>query len=283
MKEKTQKGDIDLNFKTDLSGLDIQVFASRQEMGTAAGAAVEATIERLLTENGREDIRMIFAAAPSQRELLNYLSQSSKIDWSRIIAFHMDEYVGLPKNAPQSFGNFLSTHLFNKVRFKEVHLIDPFMESAEGKNSGGKKSPPGFINREIKRYAGLLTAKPIDIVCLGIGENGHIAFNDPPVADFKDPEVMKLVELELSCRQQQVNDGMFAGLKDVPKSALTLTIPTLLQGQYLFCVVPGSSKQKAVFNTLYAPIQEDCPATILRKHVNCRFYFDHASYGLISR
>lgn len=251
--------------------LDIQVFEFREDMGAAAGAEVEATIEKLLME--KQEIVMIFAAAPSQAELLGYLSRSSKIDWSRVVAFHMDEYIGLPKSAPQSFGNFLSTHLFNKVHFKEVHLLSTEDEL------GGKRD----IELEIERYGRLLTAKPIDIVCLGIGENGHIAFNDPPVADFNDPAVIKIVELDSACRQQQVNDGMFASLAEVPKRALTLTIPTLLKAEYLFCVVPGITKQRAVYNTLYAPVTKACPATILRRHPRCKFYFDKASYGLAVR
>jgi len=252
--------------EAEQSTLDIQVFDRREDMGAAAGAAVEATIERLLTK--KREIRMIFAAAPSQVELLAYLRKSSKIDWSRIVAFHMDEYIGLPQNAPQSFGNFLSAHLFDKVCFKEVHLMDTAGDS-------------DTIGQKAGRYGGLLTAAPIDIVCLGIGENGHIAFNDPPVADFNDPEVIKTVLLDNACRQQQVNDGMFPALEEVPQKALTLTIPALLKGEHLFCVVPGTSKQRAVYNTMYAPVAEACPATILRRHPRCKFYFDKAAYSLV--
>lgn len=252
--------------EVEKSTLDIQVFDSREQMGAAAGAAVEAAIEKLLRE--KQEIRMVFAAAPSQSELLAYLRKSSKIDWRRIVAFHMDEYIGLPQNAPQSFGNFLSTHLFNQVPLKQVHLMD-----TEGDLDR--------VHQNASRYGELLTAAPIDIICLGIGENGHIAFNDPPVADFNDPEIIKTVVLDDACRKQQVNDGMFPTLEEVPQKALTLTIPALLKGGYLFCVVPGTSKQRAVYNTIYAPVAEACPATILRRHPRCKFYFDKAAYSLV--
>ena len=241
----------------------IHVFPSRDEMGHQAGKDVESQIEELLRY--KESIRMIFAAAPSQNELLNYLSSSEKIDWQRIIAFHMDEYLGLDINEPASFGTFLNQHIFGKVRLKEVYFIDG-------------KAP---TEDEIKRYSELITKAPVDIVCLGIGENGHIAFNDPPVADFNDPKTMKLVKLDEKCRVQQVNDKCFETLDEVPKEAFTLTIPTLMKADFLFCVVPGKTKQEAVYNTLKGPVSTNCPASILRQHPNCQFYFDEDSYHLV--
>jgi glucosamine-6-phosphate deaminase len=246
-------------FKVDK--LEVAVYPSRQEMGEQAGKDVEARILELLEQ--KDEIRMIFAAAPSQNEVLAYLRQSERIPWEKITAFHMDEYIGLDENAPQRFANFLKEHLFDRVNLKSVHLIQ------------GDQDPQA----ECKRYAALLAEKPIDIVCLGIGENGHIAFNDPPVADFDDPEVVKVVELDHACRQQQVNDGCFASLDAVPKQALTLTIPTLMAGEHLFCVVPGPSKHEAVAATLNNEVSTRCPATILRQHPHCKLYLDHASYG----
>jgi len=228
-------------------------------MGQAAGSAVEERINTLLSE--RDELRMVFAAAPSQNEVLAYLAQSDQIDWSRIVAFHMDEYIGLPADAPQRFANFLREKLFDQVSFKAVHLIN------------GDDNP----EQECQRYADLLAERPIDIVCLGIGENGHIAFNDPPVADFDDPKRVKVVELDTRCRQQQVNDGCFAALDAVPNQAITLTIPTLISGKHLYCVVPGPTKREAVDNTLNGPISTDCPASILRTHQNCQLYLDAES------
>lgn len=248
-------------FEQTVDSLKVKVFHDRRALGAAAGAEVAARIKQLLSE--KQSIRIIFAAAPSQNELLTYLSEDESIDWSRITAFHMDEYNGLPLNATQKFSRFLSEHLFDQVKPSTVHLIDSSNESDE----------------ECRRYGELLLQAPIDIVCLGIGENGHIAFNDPPVADFKDPQVIKVVELDDACRQQQVNDGCFSSFEEVPTHALTLTIPTLLSGSHLFCVVPGPTKRKAVERTLDGPVSKECPSTILRNHPDCTLYVDRDSYG----
>lgn len=241
--------------------LKVNVYANRRDLGTSAGRAAAAKIKELLEAKG--SIRMIFAAAPSQNEFLETLAADPDIDWSRITAFHMDEYIGLPNDAPQKFSRFLSERLFDVVKPGRVHLIDSSSQ----------------IEAECHRYGELLREAPIDIVCLGIGENGHIAFNDPPVADFEDPLTVKPVELDDECRQQQVNDGCFGTFDDVPTHALTLTIPTLMSGAYLYCMVPGPTKRAAVNRTLNGPISTDCPSTVLRRHPNCTLYVDRDSYG----
>jgi glucosamine-6-phosphate deaminase len=241
--------------------LRVKVYANRKAMGTAAGTEAAETIRKLLNE--QEKVRIVFAAAPSQNEFLETLSREEGIDWSRITAFHMDEYIGLPNDAPQKFSRFLCDRLFDLVKPGEVHLID----SANG------------IEQECKRYGELIKAAPIDIVCLGIGENGHIAFNDPPVADFSDSQVIKPVELDDMCRQQQVNDGCFTDFASVPSYALTLTIPAIASGAHLFCMVPGPTKRNAVNGTLHGEITTECPASILRKHPDCTLYLDKESYG----
>ncbi|MBO0796129.1 MAG: glucosamine-6-phosphate deaminase [Ktedonobacteraceae bacterium] len=245
--------------------LQVQVYNNRQALGAAAGQDVAAAMRHLLSKQDR--IRMIFAAAPSQNEFLQTLSQETGIDWSRVSVFHMDEYLGLSLDAPQRFGRFLSERLFDKVRPGQVHLIDS----------------TNALEAESKRYSDLLAAAPIDIVCLGIGENGHIAFNDPPVADFHDPLPVKPVELDTASRQQQVNDGCFDTVAAVPTHALTLTIPALLSGKALFCMVPGQTKRHAVQQTLGGPIDTVCPATILRQHPRCTLYVDRDSYGIVER
>lgn len=241
--------------------LKVNVYANRQDLGTSAGRAAAATIKELLGK--QERIRMIFAAAPSQNEFLETLAADPDIDWSRITAFHMDEYIGLPNDAPQKFSRFLCDRLFDRVKPGQVHLIDS----------------SSSIEAECKRYGELLREAPIDIVCLGIGENGHIAFNDPPVADFDDPHTIKAVELDDACRQQQVNDGCFPTFGDVPTHALTLTIPALMSGAHLYCMVPGPTKRNAVTRTLNGPISTECPSTVLRRHADCTLYVDRDSYG----
>ena len=239
---------------------NIHVFPNKTKTGEAAGKDIEACIVKL--QKVKDSIRIIFAAAPSQDSMLNYLTKSKLIDWGKIIAFNMDEYIGLKPNAPELFSSYLDTNLFSKVTVKENNTINI--------HNG--------ISEEINRYIALLSSNPIDIVCLGIGENGHIAFNDPPVADFNDPEIIKVVELDDACRIQQVNDGCFDTFEEVPKKAITLTIPTLLNAANLFCVVVGSKKSEAVKNTLSGSISTSCPASILTKHPNCKFYFDDKAF-----
>ncbi len=231
----------------------------RAALGAAAGEAVAELVRRLLA--AQSEVRMVFAAAPSQRETLATLVRAAGIDWGRVTAFHMDEYVGLPPAAPQRFGRFLEDHLFGLVRPGRVHFLDGGAEPAA----------------ECRRYAALLAAAPIDVVCLGVGENGHVAFNDPPVADFHDSLAVKPVALDAACRRQQVNDGCFAALDDVPTHALTLTIPSLMAGRHLVCAVPGPTKRAAVARLLSGSIGTDCPATILRTHPDCTLHVDRDS------
>ncbi|MCR4264554.1 glucosamine-6-phosphate deaminase [Nitratireductor sp. ZSWI3] len=225
-------------------------------MGAAAASAVaEAMTARL---QDRDGIRMIFASAPSQSSMIDQLRSTAGIDWSRVTAFHMDEFIGLAPEAPQRFANWLDRHLFHDLPFRAVHRIDP---------GAAPKA-------EARRYAALLDEAPIDFVCLGIGVNGHIAFNDPPIADFDDPLDVKEVELDAVCRRQQFDDGGFESLDDVPRSALTLTIPRLLRADRLFCIVPGAHKKEAVRQALHGPTTTACPASILRRHADCTLYLD---------
>ncbi len=248
--------------KKDL--LTVNIYDSRDEMGKAAGADIKACILKLLET--KETINMIFAAAPSQNEVLASLAEDKEIPWNRVNAFHMDEYIGLSADAPQGFGNFLKNAIFGRAPFKSVNYINISATDAEA---------------ECARYSALLEANPTDIVVMGIGENGHIAFNDPPVADFKDTKKVKPVELDEICRQQQVNDGCFATINDVPKMAITLTCPTLFSGDYLFCIVPAPTKANAVKATVCGEIGEACPATILRRHENAILYLDPDSSSLL--
>ncbi|MBR6772449.1 MAG: glucosamine-6-phosphate deaminase, partial [Clostridia bacterium] len=226
-------------------------------------ADISAKIKEYISQ--KEEINMILAAAPSQNEVLESLVADGTIEWGRINAFHMDEYIGLNRDAPQRFGNFLAEHIFDRVDFKTVNYI-------ESDNT---------IEAECKRYSELLRSHPIDIVVMGIGENGHIAFNDPPVADFCDEALIKPVELDEICRNQQVNDGCFASLDDVPKYALTLTVPMLMSARDLFCIVPAPTKAWAVKETLTGQIDEHCPATALRTHDSAKLYLEPDSASLL--
>ena len=248
-------------FKADL--LSVNIYDTRKNIGVAAAADIAACIKKLLAE--KEEIYMIFAAAPSQNEMLEALVADPEIQWNKVHALHMDEYVNLPADAPQGFGNFLRRAIFDKVPFASVNLI--------GTDSDSEAT--------CARYDAFLTEHPVDIVCMGIGENGHIAFNDPHVADFNDPLKIKKVDLDQKCRQQQVNDGCFQSIDQVPTHALTLTIPTLYNVENVFCVVPAPSKAEAVKNTVTGPISEVCPASILRRHANAILYVDADSSALL--
>lgn len=239
--------------------LHVRVYANRDAMGQAAAEAVAERLRRILRERGRG--RVVFAAAPSQNEFLAALRQAPGIAWERIVAFHMDEYVGLPYDAPQRFATFLRERILD-LPFAKVNYLDG-------------NAPD--IDAECARYATLLREAPLDIVCAGIGENGHMAFNDPHVADFQDTVWVKLVTLDEVCRQQQVHDGAFEHIDQVPTHALTLTMPALMSADHISCVVPGPTKAAAVANTLRGPISEACPATIMRRHPSAVLHLDLAA------
>ncbi len=244
--------------------LDYIAFETRTEMGEYSAKEAAKEINRQIAEKG--EINMIFAAAPSQNDFLKALIADTSIDWTKIHAFHMDEYIGLAADAPQGFGNFLKNAIFGRVPFASVDYIDCTAKDPEA---------------ECERYSALLNANKCDIIIMGIGENGHIAFNDPHVADFNDKKTVKVVSLDETCRMQQVNDGCFASIDDVPKFALTLTIPTLVAAESVFCIVPAKTKANAVKRTLCGDINEECPATILRRHDNATLYLDNDSSALI--
>lgn len=237
----------------------VRRFDSRAELGTAAAADIAGAMRRALARPG--PVRMVFASAPSQAETLTALVDAPGIDWSRVQAFHMDEYIGLSPDAPQRFGRWLRAQLLDRVPVGAMHLIEPGRDPAAA----------------AEHYAARLAEAPLDIVCLGIGVNGHIAFNDPPVADFDDPRAVKIVPLDAVCRQQQVDEACFARLDEVPTRAITLTVPRLLDAAQLFCMVPGAIKRSAVNATLHGPITTDCPASVLRTHPDCTLYVDAES------
>jgi len=240
--------------------LTVRVFENSDEMGCEAALFTSGLIRTLLEE--KETVNMIFAAAPSQDTLLKYLVKDNSVDWSRINAYHMDEYIGLSAQASQSFASYLKSHIFDLVPFKSVNLLKGNAEDPEA---------------ECERYSRLLEENPADIVCLGIGENAHIAFNDPWVADFEDPKLVKTVPLDPVCRMQQVHDGCFASLNDVPEKALSLTIPALVNARHMVCSVPKKSKKDAVRRTVYDEITAEVPASIMRRHKSAVMFCDAES------
>lgn len=238
--------------------LQVNIYAGRPELGAAAAETLTARIAELLKT--KEQVNIIFASAPSQNEFLAELLKKD-IQWGKINAFHMDEYIGLHPDAPQGFGNFLKDRLFSNVTCRTVNYLN------------GNADP----QEECKRYSDLLIKYPTDIVCLGIGENTHLAFNDPHVADFNDPLIVKVVDLDQDCRVQQVNDGCFSTIDEVPTHALTITMPALFKSTYAIAIVPGKFKANAIYHTINSEISEKYPSTILRRHDNAILFIDEDS------
>ena len=253
--ERVEQLELVERIKTDQ--LQTETYSTRKELGVAAARAMAERMRDLLARQNR--VRIVFASAPSQNEFLAELRTVPGLDWSRVIAFHMDEYVGLGTDAPQSFSRFLMNDLFSEAKPGAFYPLDGLAPDPEA---------------ECLRYATLLKESPIDIVCAGIGENGHLAFNDPPVADFEDPKIVKVVDLTPISRVQQVHDGCFPDLRAVPERALTLTVPALMQAKHIFCMVPGPTKALAVRDTLLGPISTACPATAMRRHPSATLYVD---------
>jgi len=244
--------------------LQVAVFATPEHMGKAAAANTAAIVNDALARNGVA--RVIFATGNSQFPFVKALNRDTEVDWSKVTAFHMDEYAGMSAAHPASFQKWIRERVEETLRPAAVHYLRGDVPDLEA---------------ECGRYEALLRAAPIDLICMGIGENGHIAFNDPPVANFNDPLWVKVVELDHACRKQQVGEGHFAGLGDVPTHALTLTIPALIAPAAIQVVAPDARKADAVRNTLQGPVSEACPASILRTKSGARLFLDQASIALV--
>jgi glucosamine-6-phosphate deaminase len=245
----------------------IEVHATRPAMGAAAARHFLQQVRRVLAT--KPVCRIIVGCAPSQNEFFAGLLAETKSEpalWPRVEVFHMDDYVGLTEQAPQSFRHYLRTHFLNHVTVAKFHPIL------------GEAAAPG----EAARYARLLGSAPIDVIGMGLGENGHIAFNDPPVADFADPLLTKVVAMDETCRQQQVNDGCFPSLNAVPRLAITITVPVFARAGSLVCTVPGARKARAVRGALSDPVGPACPGTILRIHPQAALFLDRDSAALLA-
>jgi glucosamine-6-phosphate deaminase len=240
----------------------VEIHADRPAVGAAAARVVAEEIRRLIGRDGKAAV--IFASAPSQNEFLAELRQALGIDWPKLTAFHLDEYIGIGPDHPASFRRFLVDRLFSHVKVAAFHGLD------------GQATD---LAAECARYADLLRREAPPLAILGIGENGHLAFIDPPVCDFAEPADVRVVELDESCRRQQVNEGAFPNLADVPRTALSLTIPFLLRVSRAVAIVPGPAKRAAITAAVRGPVTTACPASILRRHPDATLFLDEASAG----
>lgn len=246
------------SFQVD--SLPVRVYATQADMSEAVAVEVQQIFREALDRQG--SAAAILATGNSQIQFLARLVALGGVDWSRVTLFHMDEYLGISGDHKASFRRYMRERVESLVRPKAFHYLE-----------GDAEQPLD----EIARYSALLQAQPIDLCCLGVGENGHIAFNDPPVARFDDPHLVKLVKLDDACKLQQVREGHFPSLEAVPPYALTLTVPALCTAKRMMCVAPESRKAQAVRNMLRGPVATSCPASILRTQPQCTLFLDRDS------
>jgi glucosamine-6-phosphate deaminase len=241
----------------------VEIHADKDSLGAAAAEFVAGRLREAITSRGAA--RLILATGASQYEFLAALREQGAIAWPRVTVFHLDEYLGMDDRHPASFRRYLRERVFDHLPFGQVHLL------------AGDAADPAA---ECSRYAALLDEAPVDVACIGIGENGHLAFNDPP-ADFETTARVHIVMLDEACRRQQVGEGHFPTMADVPTRALSLTIPAILAARAISCVVPDRRKAEAVRCTLAGPITPACPASALRTHSDVRLYLDPESAALV--
>lgn len=246
--------------------LSVRVFDDRKELGKEAAREAASLIQNAISQRGRA--RLVFSAANSQLDMVESLTGATGIDWKSVEVFHVDEYAGMPLSHPASFAGWVKRHVVERVHPGKAHYL--------------AGDAPDRI-AELRRYAALLSAAPIDISFLGFGENGHIGFNDPHEADFQDPHLVKSVTLDERCRLQQVNEGHWPDMNAVPKEGLTLTCPALMGATHIICCVPDLRKAEAVRDALEEPVSPSCPGSLVRTHPRARLYLDRQSASLLSR
>jgi glucosamine-6-phosphate deaminase len=246
--------------------LRVRILPDAGALAAAAAADAARLLRRAISETGAA--HAMFATGNSQLAFLDALVREPGVEWRSVVGFHMDEYVGIPADHPASFRRYLRERLVERVPIGAFHFID------------GDAPDPGV---ECQAYAQLLHDHPIDLCCLGIGENGHLAFNDPPVADFDDPLDVKIVDLDDACRRQQVGEGHFPDVAAVPARAITVTIPALLRAEAVLAVVPEARKREPVRRALEEPVSTGCPASILRTQAHATLYLDADSAAALTR
>ncbi|MBE7540371.1 MAG: 6-phosphogluconolactonase [Opitutaceae bacterium] len=244
---------------------NVRVYATSSEMAIAAASEAAQVLRAALNEHG--SVRIIVGTGNSQAEMIDQLVADQRVDWSRVEVFHMDEYLGISDQHPASFRRWLRERVEQREKLAACSYLAGDARDVEG---------------EIARYSALLNRAPIDLAFVGFGENGHIAFNDPHVADFNDAATVKIAELDAKCRQQQVGEGHFPSLAAVPTRALTLSCPALFRAKRWICCVPDTRKAQAVRDALEGPIGTRCPASIVRTHSAASVYLDAPSASLLS-
>ncbi|MGI5899156.1 MAG: 6-phosphogluconolactonase [Christensenellales bacterium] len=236
--------------------MTVLVYANRDEMGQAVAAACAQEARRQLAL--KDEVNILFPCAFSHSDFFKYFFSQEGVDWARMNAFVMDEYLGLPENSPYLLSNFAQEHIFSKAPFKACYAMDGAATD---------------FDAECARYAKLLEEHPLDMACLGIGETGHLAYNEPDSADFNDPLMVKHVKVDEQSFAQAVHDGAFPDMDSVPRHAMTVTIPLMMAAEYKQAVCPTAHKAAAVYKTVYGEISTDCPASILRRY-DCKLYLD---------
>jgi glucosamine-6-phosphate deaminase len=242
--------------------VNVRIFPNKAKLAEAAAAQASTSIRNAIRERGRA--RIIAATGASQFEFLDDLTKSSGIDWTRVEMFHLDEYLGIPATHPASFRKYLLDRLINKVGIRRHHLLD---------GEGGVQKMMAEVSAEIRKA-------PIDVAFVGVGENGHLAFNDPP-ADFETEESYIVVELDEACRRQQLGEGWFNSLPEVPSQAISMTIRQILKSKEIICIVPDARKARAVEKCFHGEISPLAPSSILRTHPNTVIYLDKDSSALL--
>ena len=245
--------------------LPVQIYAEQAHLATAAASMVNAYLSRVIETQGSAAV--ILATGNSQIQFLQQLVALRGVDWSKVTLFHMDEYLGITADHSASFQNYMCNRVERLVSPRAFHFLD-----------GDCLLPLD----ECQRYSQLLMAQPIDLCCLGVGENGHLAFNDPPVAQINDPHWVKLVKLDDACKMQQVKEGHFPSLQSVPRYALTLTLPALCSAKKMICLSPEKRKAIAIRTALEGPISSSCPASVLRQNPQALLMLDTDSAALLS-
>jgi glucosamine-6-phosphate deaminase len=245
--------------------MDIRVFDTKQELGRAAAERAKAAIGEAIARSG--EARVIAATGASQFEFLDALTAAPGIDWGRVEMFHLDEYVGLPDTHPASFRRYLRERIVQRVHPRAFHYL-----------AGDAEDPAA----ECRRVGALLARAPIDVAFVGIGENGHLAFNDPP-ADFETEEPYLVVDLDEACRRQQLGEGWFPGLADVPRRAISMSIRQILKAREILCIVPDARKAKAVSECLEGEVSPHHPSSILQTHPATTVYLDRDSASLLTK
>ena len=243
--------------------MQLRKFSDKKSLASAAAARAATVIRHSIAE--RKKARIIAATGVSQFEFLEALTCTADIDWQRVEMFHLDEYVGLPDTHSASFCKYLRERLINKVGIGEYHLLS------------GTDDPASVM----KTVGEQLQRAPIDVAFVGVGENGHLAFNDPP-ADFGTQAPYALVTLDEPCRRQQLNEGWFPTLEDVPRQAISMTISQILKAKEILCIVPDARKAQAVKNCFEAPVSPMAPASALQNHARTTVYLDAASSSMLS-